>query len=283
MSNRNLLALLVMLVVVSITSFGYVIITYTIQQGDTLYSIAKEHELHVSTILDFNDIEDPKSLKIGEKIVFPQPDGLLYEVKKGETLSYIAKLFFAPVEDIIKANSIKNGDIIVPGQKLFVPMDSINKYDYKPIERPFRWPVYGVISSNYGWRQHPITGKLAFHTGLDIAAPMGAPIFAAADGYVTFAGLNGGYGYMVEIQHDDGMVTRYGHMSHISVYVGQRVFMGSLLGRIGATGLATGPHVHFEVRDNEYRTVDPLSTLPAKDLMYVIRGYQEGNADTGGK
>ncbi|AKI98363.1 peptidoglycan-binding protein [Kosmotoga pacifica] len=269
--------------IMAVSSFGYIIVTYVIKPGDTLYSIAKKHDLHVSTILDFNEIEDPRNLKIGDTILFPQPDGLLYEVKEGETLTYIAKLFFAPVEDIVKANNIKNSDVIIPGQKLFIPMDSINKYGYEPMERIFRWPVYGVISSNYGWRTHPITGKLAFHTGLDIAAPMGAPIFAAATGYVVFAGLKGGYGYMVEIQHDNGMITRYAHMSHISVYVGQRVFMGSLLGRVGATGLATGPHVHFEVRDNEYRTVDPLSTLPAKDLMYVIRGYQDGNTDAGGK
>jgi murein DD-endopeptidase MepM/ murein hydrolase activator NlpD len=111
----------------------------------------------------------------------------------------------------------------------------------------------------------------------------GAPIFAAEAGEVIFTGLNGGFGYMIEIKHADGTVTRYAHLSHISVYEGQSVEMGSFIGRVGTSGFSTGPHLHFEIRNSDLRSFNPLSKLPALDLMYVIKGYDEDNTSTGGK
>lgn len=262
---------------------GYTLQTHVIQPGDTLYDISNKYSVSISTLLDFNNIENPRKIQVGQKIVYPQPDGIIYEVKKGDSISYIAKMFFCSPGDVLRANNLDYDEIIVPGQRIFIPLRVFNKYQYVPSQARFRWPVYGVISSHYGWRIHPITNQESFHSGLDIAVSEGAPIFAAEAGEVIFTGLNGGYGYMVEIKHSDGTVTRYAHMSRISVYEGQTVETGSFVGRVGTTGFSTGPHLHFEIRNNDLRSVNPLTRLPAVDLMYVIRGYDEGNTDTGGK
>ncbi len=119
------------------------------------------------------------------------------------------------------------------------------------------WPVSGRISSGYGWRIHPIFGTREFHTGIDIAAPWGTPIEAAADGTVLFTGWMRGYGMLVILDHGNGLSTTYSHLSSYSVHVGQRVKRGQVIARIGSTGWSTGPHLFFEVRENG-RPVNPL-------------------------
>lgn len=120
------------------------------------------------------------------------------------------------------------------------------------------------ISSGFGFRADPFTGGGAFHPGLDFKGPLGAPIFAAAQGVVRYAGVRSGYGNCVEVDHGQGLVTRYAHMSRIEARIGQQVGPGVEIGRIGSTGRSTGPHLHFEVRIAD-RPVDPrpfLETLP---------------------
>lgn len=274
--------ILVFTLIICSLVFAYKTESYTVKSGDSLYSIANEFKVNISTVIDFNDIGDPRNIRVGSELLIPKPDGLVYEVKPGESMGYIAKLFFAPLNLLLKENRLKESSVIHVGQKIFIPSYLINMYEYVPTDADYRWPVYGVISSEYGWRTHPISGKRSFHTGLDIAAPEDAPIFNGADGYVVFAAENGGYGYMVEVQHDDGTTTIYAHMSHISVYKGQRVYTGSLLGRVGETGVATGPHVHFEVHDKNDKTTNPLSTLPSRNLMYVEKDFGNQSA-AGGK
>jgi murein DD-endopeptidase MepM/ murein hydrolase activator NlpD len=104
------------------------------------------------------------------------------------------------------------------------------------------------ISSRFGWRTHPLTGKRRFHSGLDLAAPSGAPIVAAGSGTVISAGWNGGYGKAIIIQHSDTQQTVYGHLSEISVQTGQTIAQGTVIGLVGSTGNSTGPHLHFESR-----------------------------------
>lgn len=121
-----------------------------------------------------------------------------------------------------------------------------------------------TISSGFGYRSDPFTGGGAFHPGLDFKGPSGAPIFAAAQGVVSFAGIRSGYGNCVEVDHGQGLVTRYAHMSRIEARPGERVGPGVEIGKIGSTGRSTGPHLHFEVRIAD-RPVDPrpfLETLP---------------------
>ncbi|HRE36600.1 MAG TPA: M23 family metallopeptidase, partial [Sphingopyxis terrae] len=124
---------------------------------------------------------------------------------------------------------------------------------------PSRRPIEQMsLSSSYGMRVHPITGKLARHNGVDIPAPYGTPIYATADGIVGRAQRLGGYGNYVEIEHGNAIETRYGHMSSFVVQPGQQVKKGDVIGYVGSTGRSTGNHLHYEVRiDGE-----PVNPMP---------------------
>lgn len=118
------------------------------------------------------------------------------------------------------------------------------------------------ISSGFGYRADPFSGGAAFHGGLDFRGPVGAPIYAAAQGVVTFAGVQQGYGNCIEISHGNGLMTRYAHMSGFRARIGQTVNAGDVIGLIGNTGRSTGPHLHFEVRVNG-KAVNPRPFLEA--------------------
>jgi murein DD-endopeptidase MepM/ murein hydrolase activator NlpD len=129
---------------------------------------------------------------------------------------------------------------------------------------PYRKPVLGEVefSSGFGVRTDPFLGRPAMHTGLDFRASMGDPVRATADGKVDNAGWSGGYGRMVEIDHGNGLATRYGHLSEIKVKVGDTIKIGQIIGAVGSTGRSTGPHLHYETRiDGE--AVDPQKFLRA--------------------
>ena len=138
----------------------------------------------------------------------------------------------------------------VPGASSFLGGDT-------PVTTPTGWPTNGFISSGYGLRWN----GAEFHQGIDIAAEMGTPIVATADGVVTIAGWNaGGYGNMVDIDHGSGVSTRYGHASAVVVTAGQRVRRGQIIAYVGSTGHSTGPHLHYEVRLSG-QPVNPSSYL----------------------
>ena len=119
-----------------------------------------------------------------------------------------------------------------------------------------------MISSGFGYRRDPFDGSAAMHAGLDFRGPIGAPVYAAAKGKVSFAGTRSGYGNCLEISHGNGLMTRYAHMSAFRAKVGQEVEAGDIVGAIGSTGRSTGPHLHFEVRIND-RAVNPRPFLEA--------------------
>jgi murein DD-endopeptidase MepM/ murein hydrolase activator NlpD len=128
---------------------------------------------------------------------------------------------------------------------------------------PSIWPVAGTSArSGFGVRRNPFGGRSTeFHKGQDISAPMGTPVIATADGTVTIAGWQRGYGQVVYVDHGNGLSTRYGHLSRIDVLEGQTVTRGQLLGRVGSTGRSTGPHLHYEVRVDGQPT-NPMRYLP---------------------
>ena len=125
----------------------------------------------------------------------------------------------------------------------------------------FRWPTSGRISSYFGGRKSPGGIGSTNHKGIDIAVPRGTPIYAADGGTVTYSGWMSGYGYLVQIDHGNGYVTRYGHNSSLTVSVGQHVYKGQQVARAGSTGNSTGNHCHFEVRYNGVAK-NPLNYLP---------------------
>jgi pyruvate/2-oxoglutarate dehydrogenase complex dihydrolipoamide acyltransferase (E2) component len=129
---------------------------------------------------------------------------------------------------------------------------------------PYRKPVVGEVefTSGFGVRSDPFLGRPAMHTGLDFRAQMGDPVRATANGRVVSAGWSGGYGRMIEVDHGNGLATRYGHLSEIGVKIGETVKIGQVIGEVGSTGRSTGPHLHYETRiDGE--AVDPQKFLRA--------------------
>ena len=127
---------------------------------------------------------------------------------------------------------------------------------------PSIWPAEGVLNDGFGARYNPFGGGGSeFHTGQDITAAPGTPVVAAANGTVSFAGWKNGYGQLVEIDHGNGLTTRYGHLSEVETTVGQQIARSELLGRVGSTGRSTGPHLHYEVRIND-NPVNPITYLP---------------------
>ena len=140
----------------------------------------------------------------------------------------------------------------------------LNQYTQALVTVPVRKPVYGEVdmSSPFGMRMDPFMRGPAIHSGIDLRGDKGDPVRVTANGTVTIAGWNGGYGNMVEVDHGNGLATRYGHMSKIDVKVGQRVTIGQTVGEIGSTGRSTGNHLHYETRiDGE--AVDPQKFLRA--------------------
>jgi murein DD-endopeptidase MepM/ murein hydrolase activator NlpD len=128
---------------------------------------------------------------------------------------------------------------------------------------PSIWPIHGWLSAGYGMRSDPFNGGRDFHPGLDISADKGTPIFATAAGKVDLAAPSGDYGNLVVVNHGYGLITRYGHLSKFAVWQGREVKRGDIIGYVGATGRATGPHLHYEVLANG-KLMNPLQLLTGK-------------------
>jgi murein DD-endopeptidase MepM/ murein hydrolase activator NlpD len=139
----------------------------------------------------------------------------------------------------------------LPGADTYLPGGSIPS-------KGFIWPAKGILTSGYGWRW----GRM--HKGIDIAGDIGTPIVAVDSGVVSYAKWNdGGYGYLVEITHDNGSLTLYAHNNKILVKEGQRVTQGEQISEMGSTGFSTGPHLHFEIHPSGQGAVNPMALLPA--------------------
>ena len=264
------------LLCVALTSFGYVTLRHFVQYSDTLIGICEKYNVNSSIIMDWNPTVEPERLNVGEVIKIPYPVGYRYQVNSGDTLSDIANYFFTDVKSIAVANELASPYRIKAGDFLFVPEYCIGE-TFNVVPGKCQWPTYGVITSPYGYRTHPVSGKRgSFHSGIDIArdapaikedTPYGAPIFAAESGVVTFAGENGGYGNLVEIKGTKN-IYRYGHLTRFDVYKGQYVEKGQIIARIGTTGVSTGQHLHFEVRSlDNTKTFEPLDFLPPVSAM----------------
>jgi len=137
-----------------------------------------------------------------------------------------------------------------------------------PSDKPVRSADF---TSGYGVRSDPFKGRAAMHAGIDLAGPLGTPIYATADGAVVAAEYNnGGYGNLIKLDHGRGIETRYGHLSSIGVRPGQRVTRGQLIGRMGSTGRSTGSHLHYEVR-LDGRAVNPIPFMKSNDYLLAMK------------
>lgn len=243
------------------------VISYQVQSGDTVTSIAEKFNISADTIRWENNLTGDK-IKVGQNLKILPVTGIAHTVAKGDTVYSIAKKYDTDPQGIVDFpfNTFTNDETfeLAIGQTVIVPDGVMPSIQVSPRIRQmtpnagtvaasgqFVWPTQGVITQRFSW----------YHPGLDIANPA-QPLDVAADsGRVVYAGWDTtGYGNMVLIDHGNGFKTRYGHLSQIMVISGQTVSKGQTVGRMGNTGHSTGTHTHFEIYLNGIR-VNPLNYL----------------------
>ena len=233
---------------------------YRVKPGDMIGIIAQENGITEDTIISVNNIRSSRLLQIGTYLKIPSMPGILYTVRKnGESVESIAEKYKIDADKCATVNNLALEDSLTAGTTLFVPdaeMDWVTRQEIngdlfkKPIHA--RW----YLTSRWGWRASPFTGARSYHSGVDMACPQGTNIFAAMDGKVTSTGYNATYGNYVIITHHSGYQTLYGHMSAILTVRGKHVSANTVIGKVGSTGLSTGPHLHFTIYKNG-KTVNP--------------------------
>ena len=257
-----------------------------VKKGDTLYSLAKRHDVPLGDLITVNRLVPPYTLRIGQKLKRPDKTAF-YTVRKGDTLYSIARAHGQTVTEVAKINHIKAPYTLSVGQKLQVAKSlsqpvktpvytktaqkttskkstttvKATQTTYKtPVKAPkkiFAWPLKGKILSDFG----PKSGG-QHNDGINIAATKGSPVKAAEAGTVAYADNQlKGYGNLILLHHQNGWITAYAHLDKMSVKKGQSVNKGQTLGTAGTTGTVKSPQLHFEIR---YKTkvVNPRSYLP---------------------
>lgn len=244
---------------------GPFILEHTIEAGETLGQIASLLGVTVDQIVASNRIRSPESVAAGKTLRVPQ-EGILHVIKEGQTLTDISLTYAVSVEEITAANRITNPEMIYAGEEILIPRDASLPWKTvvalsKGAETRFIWPLAGEVVSTFGWRVHPVLQYRHHHNGIDIDVPEGTTVVAAAAGLVSFVGEEESYGTMLVLSHADDYITAYGHLSRVFVYSGQFVEAGQPIAESGNTGISSGPHLHFEVRNREF-PIDPMRYLP---------------------
>ena len=266
-------------------------VTYEVKKGDTWSQIAAKNDMSSAELLALNPGYNINKLQIGEVLTLSASvpyltmtvvkqerylDDVSYNIEYTDSADLYqgdykvtSKGEYGKADVMAKATYV-NGEeterTILSSVTLKEPVTEYQLRGTKarPTWMPtgsFRWPTSGRISSYFGGRKSPGGIGSTNHKGIDIAVPRGTPIYAADGGTVTYSGWMSGYGYLVQIDHGNGYVTRYGHNSSLTVSVGQHVYKGQQVARAGSTGNSTGNHCHFEVRYNGVAK-NPLNYLP---------------------
>lgn len=269
-----------------------VIITYTVQQGDSLFGIADKYGLQPETILwgNYDTLEDnPHALAPDQELNILPVDGTYYQWHEGDTLDGVATFFSVEPQDILDwpGNNLnpgmdfENPDIepgtyvVIPGGKReFVSWQAPRVTRANPAAARILGPGYcgsivdGAIGNGaFVWptNSHSVSGNgfSSYHPAIDIGGSTGNAIYASDSGVVVYAGWNNyGYGNLVILDHGNGWQSLYAHLDTFGVGCGQSIFQGSVLGGMGSTGNSTGPHLHFELQSDTYGKVNPLNFLP---------------------
>lgn len=238
------------------------IITHTVSAGESVWSIAESYGLDPDTLRWSNPdlARNPDLIYIGQVLTILPVPGVYHTVKGHETVESLARTYGVAPEDITgyHLNHLQPPYHLVPGQKLVIPYGRKTTHWPRPSlapDYPFAWPAAGVITK----------GFQPGHGAIDIAVAYDCPVYAAAAGTVLRVDWDdsGYWGFWVVIDHGAGLRTYYAHLKGATVAVGQWVERGQEIGRMGSTGNSTGPHVHFEIRENGVRR-DPLAYLPPK-------------------
>lgn len=225
----------------------------TISKSNTELAALKKYLVYLGTL----DAKVRKTLGVGGSSVS------LASVLKSTatpTLS-VSRGLAAGATQLSTSTAVVQKEAEAREKNLIVLQDAASKYNSLLAQTPSLWPLYGLITSEYGWRSNPFGGSSGeFHDGVDIAAPYGTAIRATADGKVEQSGWNGSYGISVTLYHRDGIETLYGHMSRTAVSAGQAIKKGQVVGYEGSTGRTTGAHVHYEVLVHG-SSVNPMTYL----------------------
>lgn len=248
---------------------------YIVRPGDTLSEIGAMFGVSVNTIVWANNLGSARDVHPGDTLVILPVSGVERRVAKGDTLASLAKRYNADATEIAEYNGLDvgaalvvNSTIIIPGGEIAVTRPSRSSGTTRVIKEPY---LGGSGAATSGYYVNPVPGGritqgLHGWNGVDIGGARGTPIRAAADGTVVIArssgGWNGGYGNYVVISHDNGTQTLYSHMTHAIVSPGQAASAGQVIGYVGTTGLATGPHLHFEVRG----AANPFRNCPVRSI-----------------
>jgi len=236
---------------------------YQVNKGDTLWDISRKFKVDLETLRMINNLDKNCILSVGQIIDIPYNRSRVYTITGGDTLWDIAARYDVAVSEIYNANPGINPHNLTIGDKIAVP-DSTVSVSTAVVQASrsytgytalmMTWPVTGSITSPYGWRAS------GFHHGIDIAGNIGDSIQAAAAGKVIFSGSRAVYGKTVVIEHPNGKETVYAHCQKILVETDQYVVKGQSIATIGMTGRTTGPHLHFEVKEDG-KAVNPLQYL----------------------
>lgn len=193
---------------------------------------------------------------------------------EGEDLdaASLRRLGFYPSDEDARGGPFDGNKGDATFKQLFMNWKKLDNLSQGAIAVPSEKPVRtAAFTSGYGVRSDPFQGRSAMHAGIDLAGPVGTPIYATADGVVTTAGYNsGGYGNLIKIDHGRGIETRYGHLSSLSVREGARVKRGDVIGRMGSTGRSTGSHLHYEVRVDG-KAVNPIPFMKSTDYLLAMQ------------
>ncbi len=246
-------------------SAGLEMQTYTIRRGDNFWKVAKEHRVDIDTIIGANAGLKKLLAHIGQIIRVPNQRGAMHHIEGEETVQDISVFYGAPEAVIMTTNNLEEQHILPPSLEIFIPGAKPRQLtpemgDHFSRRGIFGSPLLGRITSTMGMRKHPVGGFRGKHTGVDLAAPAGSRIAAAAAGTVKDVGEGKYIGKYVVLSHKNAYTTLYGHCSKTLVKKGQTVKRGRIIARVGSTGRATGPHLHFEVRENGIPR-DPLRYL----------------------
>ncbi len=243
------------------------ILTHVVARGETLGQIASQMGVTLEQIMADNNLVSASEITVGETL-YASSEGLVHVIKSGQTLTDISATYGVAIDRIAQANGISDPGRIFAGERIIIPGATTNLW--QAVVRlshgqqvRFIWPLEGEITSPFGWRVHPVLGMRHHHNGIDIDVPVGTMVRAAAPGKVHLIQDDPeGYGTVIVLEHTDGYLTLYGHLSTVLVTKGQYVEAGQPIAESGNTGLSTGPHLHFEIRNGEF-PVDPQRYLPS--------------------
>ena len=239
---------------------GLKIKEHTVAKGESISIISKKYNIELGTIISVNNIKNARMRNAGTTIKIPDKNGLFHKVEKGDSLSSIANKYKITLNTILDINNI-DSPVITPGQELFIPGAKMDNFALKKaLGELFIYPTRGTLSSPYGYRNDPFTGKRMMHYGIDIANEIGTPVRATYDGKVIMCGFSTVYGKYIIIKHQGTYQSLYAHLDKYRVKEGEQVVQNQIIGDMGNTGRNTGAHLHFSIYHNQ-QPIDPLSVL----------------------